>query len=527
MKNKITAEQILTEGVRCTIALYADSEATGGEFADDLVVNMSDRFAEPLNIPIIMKAIQEFREWDFGEEDFEGFTEIQAEIEMIPTNRGYLENDFQDYMYLDGSFVPAGVRVGLEDEDKIQLDVGVNYASEARIDHSIECNLRYQLSILGMSDDEIQSAIEGNMKTLEKPEPIHIVFGETPSCYKIFNHQTEAEAKAFWDGLNAMDGYLGYRCAEDIEEYELKTLKEENEEDYNNVVKYLSRFQAQSAELKDEMVECEDCGEIGFIDSETQNFECSIKCHLTDFDKVALQEIHDWHADCEHEGCEIREAIEKGISDEELIKIAKDVDPDLFDETREVYRDTKSSIEFNLIFNEDVEEVKQSKESNYDKLYPLLENARALVYDGMVVSNWSLENIEESDFEDDENPIVLSMYHIGFDFEKSELHFDLSDVNNGVLDDNMKLTAVDGHTLEILVRLKAEPTEKLRLVQLQDDDGVIMLANTNMTEGEILKAVTDEELDADSLDYEEKLVEHTRRLNKKFERVYLDEEINV
>ena len=97
--------------------------------------------------------------------------------------------------------------------------------------------------------------------------------------------------------------------------------------------------------------------------------------------------------------------------------------------------------------------------TNYEKIYALLEKADALRYDGIVISDWSLtaekvqEVLEESD---DENPIVLSMYHIDFDFQKSDFYFDLSDVNDGVLDDNMKLTAADGHILEILFAIRAE-----------------------------------------------------------------------
>lgn len=44
--------------------------------------------------------------------------------------------------------------------------------------------------------------------------------------------------------------------------------------------------------------------------------------------------IYEWHEDCEHGNngeCEIFDAIKSGKTDEEIIKIAFDVDPDLFD----------------------------------------------------------------------------------------------------------------------------------------------------------------------------------------------------
>lgn len=43
-----------------------------------------------------------------------------------------------------------------------------------------------------------------------------------------------------------------------------------------------------------------------------------------------IQRIYDWHEDCDYEDCEIREAIKKGLSEDELIAITKEVDPDLF-----------------------------------------------------------------------------------------------------------------------------------------------------------------------------------------------------
>lgn len=49
-----------------------------------------------------------------------------------------------------------------------------------------------------------------------------------------------------------------------------------------------------------------------------------------------LDEIHDWHGDhgyddCEYPDCEIKKAIDSGVSDEELVNIAYEEDYDLFE----------------------------------------------------------------------------------------------------------------------------------------------------------------------------------------------------
>jgi len=65
----------------------------------------------------------------------------------------------------------------------------------------------------------------------------------------------------------------------------------------------------------------------------------------------------------------------------------------------------------------------------------------------------------------------------------------------------------------------------MRLVQLVDyEDGeMVMLANTDMLDEEIQEATEDEELDEQSMDYEQKCEHHAEKLGKTFERVYTEE----
>lgn len=56
------------------------------------------------------------------------------------------------------------------------------------------------------------------------------------------------------------------------------------------------------------------------------------------FKEVTLEEIYAWHTDCDGEECEIREAIKNQSSEEELFAIAMQVDPELFDKSRDVYQ---------------------------------------------------------------------------------------------------------------------------------------------------------------------------------------------
>ncbi|WP_129085755.1 hypothetical protein [Malaciobacter mytili] len=60
-------------------------------------------------------------------------------------------------------------------------------------------------------------------------------------------------------------------------------------------------------------------------------------------------------------------------------------------------------------------------------------------------------------------------------------------------------------------------TNNIELVHVKDDDGTVFFAYTDMSEDEIKQAIMDEELDAKNMDFEEKTIEHAKRLNKSFE----------
>jgi len=133
IKEKLSFETI-EEGKDKIVSLYAaKSETTGGEFADSLAEHVKDEFDAAIPLPIVMGAIQAFREWDC-----EDGNEILAEVHMLHIGEDgfggepYWDNDFQDYMFEDGSFVIQGTRVGVEVDNKLVLDKGIFFASAAR-----------------------------------------------------------------------------------------------------------------------------------------------------------------------------------------------------------------------------------------------------------------------------------------------------------------------------------------------------------------------------------------------------------
>lgn len=116
------------EGYEQLVAFYAaESETTGGEFVDALLDNKENEFHDEIPFPIIMGAVQEFRSWDVGDEN-----ELYAEVHMVPDGCGNWENDFLDYQYEDGSYVPAGTRVGYENGNGLMLDKGISIANVDR-----------------------------------------------------------------------------------------------------------------------------------------------------------------------------------------------------------------------------------------------------------------------------------------------------------------------------------------------------------------------------------------------------------
>ena len=62
-----------------------------------------------------------------------------------------------------------------------------------------------------------------------------------------------------------------------------------------------------------------------------------------------------------------------------------------------------------------------------------------------------------------------------------------------------------------------------RLVQISDDEGIVLLANTNLTDLEIETACNFDDEKFSSLDYEERCELWAETLNKTFNRVYAED----
>lgn len=135
-EQKISPQRIITEGVSCIIAMYVYSEVCASEFADYLAANLEEHFSKPLDIATIMGAIQQFRAWDFdsGTAEEENIYQIDATVNMIDSGANYLENEYTDYVYSDGSFVPNDTRIGIQIGGSIELDYGISISKIVRIE---------------------------------------------------------------------------------------------------------------------------------------------------------------------------------------------------------------------------------------------------------------------------------------------------------------------------------------------------------------------------------------------------------
>ena len=83
----------------------------------------------------------------------------------------------------------------------------------------------------------------------------------------------------------------------------------------------------------------------------------------------------------------------------------------------------------------------------------------------------------------------------------------------------------DGNDMEY-IRTEVKEKEDDRLVQLSDDDGIILLCRTDMSDDQIEEASMWEAYDEQGYDYEEKLEAYAKMQGKSFERIYVDE-VNV
>lgn len=69
----------------------------------------------------------------------------------------------------------------------------------------------------------------------------------------------------------------------------------------------------------------------------------------------------------------------------------------------------------------------------------------------------------------------------------------------------------------------------IKIIELSDEDGIIFIARTDMSELEIKNSVLDWENNEanDNLDYEEKCIKYAKENNKIFEKISIDERIKI
>lgn len=123
-----------TEGLALLKKEYLhESDVSEGEFADWLIDNVKECFDENIPTSLVMQSIQLFRQWAHERDDLETneFSEICSEVNIIIENRIKF-NEFQDYVFFDGSFVPEGTRIGIErlhqGQMQLELDKGILFA---------------------------------------------------------------------------------------------------------------------------------------------------------------------------------------------------------------------------------------------------------------------------------------------------------------------------------------------------------------------------------------------------------------
>ena len=106
----------------------AESETVVGEFLDYVVKNMEEFFHKDMKLSEIMMVIQAFREAS-SEDEISWF----CLVEMVHDETlGMKVNDFQDYAYIDGSFVQEGTRIGIRRNGRTILDEGIDFADTYR-----------------------------------------------------------------------------------------------------------------------------------------------------------------------------------------------------------------------------------------------------------------------------------------------------------------------------------------------------------------------------------------------------------
>lgn len=122
MENKKLKFTTVAEGLAKIKDEYINGEVTEGEFADHLVLNYDECFDSTVDPAIAIRAIQEFRQWDYamsGEEAVETFGGTEA----------LSDNGYYGFIFMrngQSMQLPDGVRIGIQTEDGgIALDEGI------------------------------------------------------------------------------------------------------------------------------------------------------------------------------------------------------------------------------------------------------------------------------------------------------------------------------------------------------------------------------------------------------------------
>jgi hypothetical protein len=108
----------------------------------------------------------------------------------------------------------------------------------------------------------------------------------------------------------------------------------------------------------------------------------------------------------------------------------------------------------------------------YSEIRILLEKATAIQVEHRVFSSYSIESEEEIQeyLRDNENPMVFSLYGIWEDGENIEYHFDMSDIEKAIINNDLSI-AIDGKTIQILAPLtKEHPKLSLGHIILHRDE---------------------------------------------------------
>lgn len=115
----------VSEGLEKIKEEYLNGEVMEGEFGDYLVLHFDEYFDASIDPTIAMRAIQEFRQWDYqmeGDDAIETFGGVEE----------FSDNGYYGFIFMrngQSMQLPDGVRIGIKQEDGgIALDEGISPA---------------------------------------------------------------------------------------------------------------------------------------------------------------------------------------------------------------------------------------------------------------------------------------------------------------------------------------------------------------------------------------------------------------